>query len=59
MTDLPAQPIRIDLNNLASAQRIIRSIQRDCRATLRLLAVLEELSSSDKENDDATQRPGT
>jgi hypothetical protein len=54
MTDFPAQPIRVDLNNLAAAKQIIRSIQRDCRATLKLLAVLEELSSDDKESNNVT-----
>ena len=53
--DSPAQ-LHIDLNNLMGAKRIIRSIQRDCRATLRLLAVLEEMDKESDEDDDKGQR---
>ena len=54
--DESAQPIHINLSDLAEARRIIKSIQRDCRATLKLLAVLEDMH---KESDsDAAQGQG-
>lgn len=54
--DKSARPLMIDLNNLISAKRIIRSIQRDCRAALKALAILEDWSSNNKEEEDADKR---
>jgi hypothetical protein len=49
-----AQPLfSIDLDRLQEAKRIIRSVQRDTRQALRLLAVLEDLHvNGDKEEKD-------
>lgn len=49
----------VDLNNLQEAKKIIKAVQREARAALQALAVLEQMSSDDKEADDVVKWPGT